>query len=373
MDIPDIDCVVQFMVALSLSILIQRFGRAGRSGQPVIAVLLAEPSVFQVKKKNDVTKLVEVNIKEEPIDNLEDDIELSLGALSMEETDVEYRKKVEVGMQDWCLTLGCRCDVSDKYFNNPPRPNGASFGGVWYLLDYLALLDPAFPLCCDNCLRRRREDPGHILTDAESNLLALIDRIQTQLKPSTSKSVIDVDDISAENSKRQGLGSRHTDRLQSCRTAIIEWRSRTWSENYSDCAWGPTVLLPDAIVTKLATRSHILTVEDIKREVPDWDFVIEYGTIILDLIQKTDDLWKEDHACKLKANKDTRKQRTIENKQHREEERRVKKQAETAQRKSERTWINAFAQPSFFPGPLASTSSHPYSQPIFFVPGYPQM
>ena len=258
-------------------------------------------------------------------------------------------------------------------------------GSVIYILSCkLALLGPAFPLCCDNCLRGRRDNPGHILTDAESNLLSLIDRIQTQLKPSNSKCVIDVKDIqvseSAENPKRPG--ARRTDRLLSCRTAIMEWRSRTWSENYSDCAWGPTVLLPDAIVTKLATRSHILTVEDIKREVPDWDFVNEYGTIILDLIQKTDDLWKEDHESKLKSNKDTRKRRSAENKQLREEERRIKKQAKTAQRKDERTWINTFAhplaaiaQPSFFPGPLpmASTSSHLYSQPILFVPSYPQM
>ena len=120
-------------------ILIQRFGRAGRSGQPVIAVLLAEPSVFQVKKKNHVTKTIEENIREEPI--LNDD---EIDTLGIEDTDVvtEYRKKLEVGMQDWCLTSGCRCDVSDKYFKNPPRPDGASFGGVWCFLDYLV------SLCC---------------------------------------------------------------------------------------------------------------------------------------------------------------------------------------------------------------------------------
>ena len=135
MDIPDIDCVVQFMVALSLPILIQRFGRAGRSGQPVIAILLAEPSVFQVKKKNNVNK-----IKEEPID--EDEVELSLDSLGLEDKDVvtEYRKKVESGMQDWCLTVGCRCDITDNYFKNPRRENGASFGGVSNLLDYSVCL-----------------------------------------------------------------------------------------------------------------------------------------------------------------------------------------------------------------------------------------
>jgi hypothetical protein len=68
---------------------------------------------------------------------------------------------------------------------------------------------------------------------------------------------------------------------------------------------------------------------------------------------------------KLKANKDAWKQCSIENKQHQEEERRINKQAETAKRKSERTWINTLAhpviaQPSFLPGtlitPLYSTN-----------------
>ena len=128
MDIPDVDCVVQYMVALSLSVLTQRFGRAGRSGQPVLAILLAEPSVFQVKKKNNVatsrTGPPHDSVKEEPTDDV--DIEQTQ-CLNDIEGVTEYRKKIEVGMRDWCLALGCRWEVSDKYFNNPPRPNGASF------------------------------------------------------------------------------------------------------------------------------------------------------------------------------------------------------------------------------------------------------
>jgi hypothetical protein len=211
---------------------------------------------------------------------------------------MEYRKKVEVGMQDWCLALGCRWDVSDKYFNNPPRPNGASSesSSLIELFHWVALPGVMFPLCYDNCLRRRRDNPDHILTEAESTILALMDRIQTQIRPGIVQDVIDVDTlaISAETPKRPG--PRQAERLLSCRKAIIEWRSHTWLENYGDCAWGPNVLLPDAIVTKLATRSHISSVEDIKKEVPDWVFVDDYGSVVLDLIRKADDIWKEEHA-----------------------------------------------------------------------------
>lgn len=55
-------------------------------------------------------------------------------------------------------------------------------------------------------------------------------------------------------------------------------------EDYSDCAWGPAVLLPDAILTKLAMRAHISTIEDVKKKLPKWDFVEYYGHVILELI-----------------------------------------------------------------------------------------
>ena len=138
MDIPDIDLVVQFMVALSLSVLTQHFGRAGRSGQPAMAILFTEPSVFQVRRKASATTgasraaVIELEdaVKEEPLNDDSIVVDLSPDTLGLDQSlnsadaVTEYRKKMETGMQEWCLALGCRSDVSDKYFNNPPRQNG---------------------------------------------------------------------------------------------------------------------------------------------------------------------------------------------------------------------------------------------------------
>lgn len=49
MDIPDIAFSVQFLAPTSLSVWTQRSGRAGRSGTQAFAILLVEPTVFQVK------------------------------------------------------------------------------------------------------------------------------------------------------------------------------------------------------------------------------------------------------------------------------------------------------------------------------------
>ena len=53
----------------------------------------------------------------------------------------------------------------------------------------------------------------------------------------------------------------------------------------------------------MAACSHISTIKDIKNEIPEWDFVDEYGSMLLELIQKTDNIWKEDHAKNLQIEK----------------------------------------------------------------------
>ena len=376
------------MVAHSLSILTQRFGRAGRSGQPATAILLTEPSVFQVKKKTNATRSIaepEDVVKDEPND---ENVDLLSEALGLDDIDAatspEYRKKMEAGMQDWCMASGCRWDISDKYFNNPPRLNGVLFCYFVRFSYSFTLTDGISPLCCDNCLHGRKNDPEIILSDEETRLLALMDRLQTRTRPSASQDIIDVDALIlplAETPKRAGL--RRTERLQMVRDAIIDWRSNTWLQHYCDCAWGPNTLIPDSIVAKLAVRPNILTIDDLKNEVPNWEFVDDYGAAILELIQKTDNVWKEEHAQKIQTKKDIRKRSSIENKERREEERRMKKRAETAQRRTAKSaGINTYSypavsqpipwpsQPLFLP-PGPSTSSYIYPQPLhaFSQPG----
>ena len=187
------------------------------------------------------------------------------------------------------------------------------------------------PLCCDNCLRGRQRDPEIILTDVQTKILAFMDRLQNRIHPCASKDVIDVDAISIAPEAPKRAGLRRTERLQTVRDAITNWRSTTWLQHYCDCAWGPNTLIPDSIVAKLAARSSILTIEDMKNEVPDWVFIEDYGPAILELIHQTDNLWKEEHTQKIQIKKEIRKRSSIENKEHREEERRIRKRAETAQ------------------------------------------
>ncbi|KAJ6499888.1 P-loop containing nucleoside triphosphate hydrolase protein [Mycena vulgaris] len=87
-DIPHVEQVVQFLVPGSLSIWMQRAGRAGRN---IIitarAILLVQPSVFQKLK-------------------------------GKEGDPVTFQKAVEEGLRDWIETKECRREVVDVYFDN---------------------------------------------------------------------------------------------------------------------------------------------------------------------------------------------------------------------------------------------------------------
>lgn len=98
-DISDIELVVQFMAPESLSVLIQRSGRAGRQpGLQARAILLIEASAFHEKGKS-------VRQPGQP---------------------AEYVKQLEPGLRLYVEVPPdqCRRDVVDEYFDNPPRQTG---------------------------------------------------------------------------------------------------------------------------------------------------------------------------------------------------------------------------------------------------------
>jgi len=51
-------------------------------------------------------------------DELDSDLEEQDNELGNER---EYKKKVEPALREWIETEGCRRDIADRYFNNPPH------------------------------------------------------------------------------------------------------------------------------------------------------------------------------------------------------------------------------------------------------------
>lgn len=95
----NIESVVQFTVPGSLSIWLQRAGRAGRKkGSQAHAYLLVQPTILREKNKK---KRVEGD-------------------------EIEYMKTVDKDLRWWIQTCNCRRDVADERFNNPMNREGQS-------------------------------------------------------------------------------------------------------------------------------------------------------------------------------------------------------------------------------------------------------
>lgn len=113
------------MVPSSLSILTQHFGRGGRSGEPTIAVLLVEASVYQVKSKEGESRR---NCNEDNDNNDDDDNDNGeLGgndegnANNNDKVGPSYRKKIDENLRVYISASECRRRISNEYFQNPPR------------------------------------------------------------------------------------------------------------------------------------------------------------------------------------------------------------------------------------------------------------
>ena len=141
MDIQNVSHVIQFMVPPSLSVWTQHLGRAGRSGESAVVILLVEPSVYKLQKTREVGGLEDPGDEDKHEEEDDEDAESDTAPGS---TNPTYQKKVEEAMRKWIEAVACRRDVADAYFNNPPRTTGESF--VVYIIQYLMIFRIICPL-----------------------------------------------------------------------------------------------------------------------------------------------------------------------------------------------------------------------------------
>jgi hypothetical protein len=140
--------------------------------------------------------------------------------------------------------------------------------------------------------------------------------------------------IPQANKRSRHPGSRRQERLEACRNVLTSWRHKTWHRDFKDCVWGPSVLLPDTILTKIATRARIQTLGDINKQIPEWIWADEYGDAVLELLEPIDRSWHEENEQKKAENKAKRAKVSAEKKAIRDEERLAKAREATAQRQA---------------------------------------
>jgi bloom syndrome protein len=123
LDIANVHRIIEFMVPPSLSVLTQHFGRGGRSGEPTTAILLVETSVYKLQTRKASSKEGESshNCDEDDANNDDNEDNEDYEDNSNNIEKASYRKKLDENLRTYILASGCRRNISNNYFQNPPR------------------------------------------------------------------------------------------------------------------------------------------------------------------------------------------------------------------------------------------------------------
>jgi len=244
--------------------------------------------------------------------------------------------------------------------------------------------------CCDLCILKKLADTPDNLTPDESRILALRDRIMTRKRPADQMSQeqgnrpgneIDVDSQQLRVRNAAGEGPRRGDRLEASRNALKAWRFETWERDFEDTILMPEVILPDKVLSKLASHARLKTLELIKEEIPGWFLADEYGGAVIKVLEPIDKGWVEENEQRREENRAKRAKRSAENKIRRDENARVARrrasdERKTAQQASVSQPPQSYIIPNMSVAQQASVSQPlqsyaPHANPLTYPPYYP--
>ncbi|KAF8987973.1 P-loop containing nucleoside triphosphate hydrolase protein [Cyathus striatus] len=240
-DIPDIEQVIQFGIPSSLSVWIQWAGCAGRTFNiEARAILLAEISMFKQQKASMKTKY-----DHKGNEDLDD--------------GREWVKKVELELRRWIETKECRRDILDLYFDNPPGRQAASH------------------ICCDNCEGAAAELPC-------DNCDEVAEDFQEESRPVTPTSQAP----SASTSTHSTPSCRaNANGKRPMKSSI--WRFDTKREHYSPSSFTAAAILPDSVLTTLASHLTIKTFEDYElQSLTPWILAPRHFGEVMAVLQQVD-------------------------------------------------------------------------------------
>ncbi|KAJ7577329.1 P-loop containing nucleoside triphosphate hydrolase protein [Mycena floridula] len=275
-DIADIQVVIHFGVLRSLSVFLQRIGRAGRLRTiKARAILLVEESMFQRQRKRKGKSKKKSKLGED--DSEAEEVDDDLGTpLADEEADLyQWRKKVQPVLRRWIVARCCPRDICDKYYGNPPRT------GIFFVSCILRITDalPTAPtgICCDRpgC---KRNITANMVVDSprpQTPPNRTLERVILHLTPSKTVNGNGKRDlVSAGPSVRRG------EHLKAARSSLENWRIKTSREpRYS---FLPTIaLMPDTIITQIASNVTLKAPSDLAELNPPWMLAERHGAEVL--------------------------------------------------------------------------------------------
>lgn len=251
-----------------------------------------------------------------------------------------------------------------------------------------------FP-CCDNCVLAKKV-AGKALSSAEQAVVEFIAQItmgsdvgQDETEDNDEDAVKCEDlDTNLNNAPADApyriVAMRRDQHLADCRACLYRWRMKCWVDNYTYCSFTPQILLPDVVLTRLASWGRLQQVSDIREKIPSWVFADVHGAEVLGLLAEIDLRYHTVAEERKVLEKEARTKRAAETKEARNEERRTRRRLEhqekallpggvqvlpsanidVPQQYIFEAVIFAPVHPSDAPGPSQPSSS--YSRPVQF-------
>ncbi|KAK0479277.1 hypothetical protein IW261DRAFT_1319861, partial [Armillaria novae-zelandiae] len=178
----------------------------------------------------------------------------------------EWTKKVEDAMRGWIVTEDCERDYSDVYFDNPPHqtaPNGP---------------------CCDRCTAREIASTPCTVNSATDRPVTpdFSELVDTGSAHSSPTKHVNSNGKRRMNTCHSGPATRRGDYLANVREALICWRLCTIKQ-LSPAPFTAAALLPDHVLTKLASNARLQTIADLQALSPPWIWAEKYGSEVLRL------------------------------------------------------------------------------------------
>lgn len=128
--------------------------------------------------------------------------------------------------------------------------------------------------------------------------------------------------------KSAGPATRRGEHLKTVRTALLNWRIKTYQTYYSPSPFTSVVILPDPTLTALASNARIRTIDDIQQTLkPPWIFASKHGQEVLELLEKLDKVEKEGREHEKLKRREEKKEETAQRREAKKQHSRMRKSA----------------------------------------------
>lgn len=371
-DIRDVVHVIQYGVPDSLSVWIQRAGRAGRDPNiQARAALIAEKSLFGAAE-------VEIDADEEDEDTEEVIIneagsglvdavpglaaaaevelaqEIATAAAPVKRSEVDDRleetvgagtkgkrrvKRVEPGLFSYITDGACRRAICDGIFDNPARltPSGVRLNNGIPSSMLTAYSGPKAS-CCDRCALREAgidEVPAPAASPVST----------TQIKEEEDFPRDESQSAAAKKPRKTVHPRRQGDFLRDARDLLTTWRRKIWQRD--SVILPPTSIMSDTLLSALATKQKIHCPDDIEPATGiRWNNLAMYGAEVTAALKELDEQERERRIAERKF-KAAEKRKAAEESKRAEEAKRVRTEAERRPFRPSQPQQSASWAPSF--------------------------